>query len=134
MRILIAGVVVMLFVLGSTMPVAGAAEEKKAVDLPVCTSAMSEGDVIAIDYDVDGNPTEYHRTPGDAAKVVERLREKVTDDPAITKSKYWRDEMLTTDYWLKTACGGQQPCSNKTCSGSAKCQYSNIGMAGCKCF
>ena len=98
-----------------------------------CVSPTSPTDVIAVDYDRDGNAIEYKRNKEDIGKVIARLKEKIKDDPGITKSKHWKAEMLTSDYWMYTLCGGTKDCGSKSCSGNSSCYYGNVGMAGCRC-
>lgn len=37
-------------------------------------------------------PIEFKRNIDDIKKVILRLKEKIKDDPSITKSKYWLKE------------------------------------------
>ena len=103
------------------------AEEKAS-----CKESMDDKDVIALDHDKTGAPIEYRRNQADAEKLVAALKVKVADDPSIKQSKYWNNEMLTTQYWL-TQCGGTSNCGSKTCPNSKTCFYANVGMAGCRC-
>jgi len=109
------------------------AEEHPANKLATCTSETSESDIIAIDHDKDGVQIEFKRNKEDIKKLLVHLNEKIKDDPSITMSKYWKNEMLTSDYWLLTACGGTTNCSSKTCSSGKSCFYGNIGVSGCRC-
>jgi len=101
--------------------------------LPVCTSHVSSEDVIAVDHDHNGTEVLYKRNAKDIAALIDTLKKKIHDDPAIAQSKHWRPEMLTEEYWQLTACGGKDNCSTKSCSPGHACFYGNIGVAGCRC-
>ncbi len=110
-----------------------AADKKNDFKLAICTSKITQDDVIGVDHDKNGTPIEYKRNDEDVKKLLIRLNEKIKDDPSITKSKYWKKEMLTPKYWLLVPCGGTRDCGSKTCSNSNACSYGSIGMAGCRC-
>lgn len=99
-----------------------------------CLSELKSSDVIAEDFDENGNRIEYLRTDEDIEKLVARLEIKIKYDPVIKQLRDWDEGMLTTKYWKSSKiCGGTKNCSTKSCSSGKSCKYVGGGMSGCRC-
>lgn len=98
-----------------------------------CQDAIRASDVIAQDFDSNGNEIEYKRNPEDIETVIRILTARVAKDPSLKQAVGWEDRMLTVKYWAKERCGGTKNCETKECSSGSSCVYRSLGMSGCRC-
>jgi hypothetical protein len=98
-----------------------------------CQDAILASDVIAQDFDANGNEVEYKRNSEDIETIIRILKTRISKDPSIRQTVGWEDRMLTVKYWEKERCGGTKNCETKECPSGNSCVYRSLGMSGCRC-